>query len=586
MNNYDDLLREKENANTFNDSSLEKHWAALEKKIDTPVQQPKTQYRKLFRHAIAIAAVLLVIVFGYTFLKEKKKLPIQIAGITAIRSIILPPLKNTNVPYETFSLNATIGDTLFTPNGSIIIFPGHAVLNGKGETVNGIIEVRTREFNDPFDYSIAGIPMDYDSAGTNYKFISSGMIDISAFQNGELLQVNPGAKPQLNLVSTNKERKTNLYKLDTVNGKWVNKGKDEVNFVQPQNTNAYATQNIQPGDEEDSNVPPTDYFESEPPAAPQKASNVNPVINVIIDPASFKELLVYNGLKFEVIDAEADKVGEDSKTEWDNIELQRGQTTKDYKVVFSAKNRKAIYKVKPVLEGKDFEAAENLYHKKLKEFKRLQTERKKRDEKSELDKKNLEENNKRIDELNKLVILRNRFIEAENIKIDWLNNENQRRRDSAIQANQQKANRAQRSRTAALEQNLIRSFEIDGFGYWNCDQPSLPETQPYVSSFKNSNNEVVTYNTLCIAAERINRIQNYYDTKTIGLIPNSNYFGWAFNATQLYYFTREDFKNALITNNPNTISISMTLYKGDLENYNELKGYIFNVNNSFDISKK
>ena len=53
-----------------------------------------------------------------------------------------------------------------------------------------------------------------------------------------------------------------------------------------------------------------------------------------------------------------------------------------------------------------------------------------------------------------------------------------------------------------------------------------------------------------------------------------------------YYFTREDFKNALITNNPNTISIAMNLYEGDVKNYNELKGYIFNVNNSRDIPKK
>jgi hypothetical protein len=602
MSDYDDLLREKENDDLFNDSSMEKHWAALEKKIDTPAQQPQTKYRKLFRYATAVAAVLLVGFLGYTFLSEKKEQPGEIVKTTVTRSAIVPPLNGTNVPYETFSFNATTGDTLYTLNGSIIVFPGNAVLNGRGEIVNGNIEVRTREFNDPFDFSIAGIPMDYDSAGTKYNFISSGMIDISAYQNGELLQVNPAAKPQLNLVSTNKELETNLYKLDTINGNWVNKGKDEVNLVDLKNTAVYADINF--ADEDAGNESTrNDFVENEPPimpAPPQKASALNPAIDVIIDPASFKELMVYNGLKFEVIDANAEKVGEDSKTEWENIELKRGQTNGAYKVIFSAGNRKAIYNVKPVLEGKDFQAAEKLYKEKLNEYTRIQTERKNSDKKLERDNKRMqetntrmrennkrmEEDNKRIEELNKLVTLRNRFIEAENKKIDALNNENERRRDSAIKAkNEQRVKWEQSNRTAALEQNLIRSFQIDGFGYWNCDQPTFPQIPQYVGSFKTLKNDVASYKTLCIVASGINRIQSYYDSKTIGLIPGSSYFGWAYNADRFYYFTREDFKNALITNNPNTISISMTLYQGDLKNYNELKGNIFNVNNSIGNSK-
>ena len=583
MSNYDDLLREKENDDLFNDSSMEKHWAALERKIDNPAQQPQTNYIKLFRTVIAVAAVLLVVFFSYTFLKEKKQ--DKLAGTTDTRSAIIPPLNGTNVPYETFSFNATTGDTLFTLNGSIIIFPRNAVLNGKGEIVIGNIEVRTREFNDAFDYSIAGIPMDYDSAGTKYQFISSAMIDISAYQNGKPLQVNPDAKPQLNLVSTNKERKTNLYILDTVNGQWMNKGNDEVNLVYLEKTDAPVNGKSGPSDYDEGNGSLAEDFENEPPimpAPPQKASNLNPVINVIVDPASFKELLVYDGLKFEVIDAKADKVGEDSKMEWDIIELKRGEANGTYKVIFSARNKKAIYNVKPVLEGKDFVAAEKLYQEKLKEYSRIQTERKKSDKKLVKDNKRMKEENKRIEELNKLIALRNSFIETENIKIDALNRENQRRIDSVIKANDEFT---ERQRIAALEQNLIRSFQIDGFGYWNCDQPTLPQTQQYVSSFKTIKNEVVTYNTLCIATAGINRIQNYYSTRTIGLIANSSYFGWGFNANKFYYFTREDFKNALITNNPNTISISMTLYEGDVKNYKELKAYIYNVNNSMDISK-
>lgn len=584
MNNYDDLLRDKENTDSFDDSAMEQHWAALEHKIDSHTQRSQKKYRKLFRNILLITAVSLVAFLGYKFFIAHQQSPENSSAANHAKSAISPALPGTDVPYESFSYNAATGDTLFTQNGSIIIFPKHAVLNSQGETVTGSVEIRIREFNDAFDYSIAGIPMDYDSAGTQYKFISSAMIDISAYQNGMPLLVNPLAKPRLNLVSTNKERETNLYKLDTVNGKWINKGKDEVNLVGLNNTdtinNLISTENIY------NSVPDSISAPETLPAAPQKASDLNPVISVIIDPASFKELLVYNGLKFEVIDAKAGTVGEDSKIAWDNIELKRGESSGTYKVIFSAKNRKAIYNVKPVLEGKEFQAAEKLYQEKLKAYTRIQTERKNSDKKLENDNKRVQEDNKRMEELNKLVTLRNKFIEAENIKIDALNKAYKRRTDSLKKANsEQQAYWEQTNRMASLEENLIRSFEIDGFGYWNCDQPTLPQIQQYASSFKTLNNEVVNYNTLCIATAGINRIQNYYATKSIGLITNSSYFGWAFNATQIYYFTREDFNKALITKNPNTISISMTLYKGDVKNYNELKGYIFNVNNSANFSK-
>ncbi len=202
-----------------------------------------------------------------------------------------------------------------------------------------------------------------------------------------------------------------------------------------------------------------------------------------------------------------------------------------------------------------------------------------------------------------------KYIEVENIRIDSLNKENRKRRDSIRKANTELAEKQrkefesqmndvktlqenfekqraefekqriiweQNNRTAALQQNLIRSFQIDGFGYWNCDQPSLPVTQQYVVSFKTLESEVISYDNLCIATEGINRIQNY-STNRIGLAPNRIHIGWAYNANQFYYFTREDFKNAARTNNPNTISISMNLYEGDVKDYNELKAYIFNV---------
>jgi len=278
-------------------------------------------------------------------------------------------------------------------------------------------------------------------------------------------------------------------------------------------------------------------------------------------------------------------------------------------VVFTAGSKKVVYRVVPVLEGKDFEAAEKLYQQKLKEYEIAMAERTKNEqEATDLFKqqnpggkvfrltdsiaiKAFNEENKKVEELNRLMAIRNKFIEAENIKIEAINKENRRRRDSIVKAQndfaeaqrQQQAVWEQSNRTQALEQNLLRSFQIDGFGYWNCDQPTLPQVQQYVSSFRTTKNEIVYYNTLCIAAEGINRIQNFYNNQSIGIIPNRSYFGWAFNHHQFYYFTKADFNSATRTSNPNSITIFMNLYEGDLKNYQQLKGFLFSVNNSYAI---
>ena len=96
MSNYDDLLREKENDDVFNDSSMEKHWKALEKKIDSHTQQPQTKYR-LFRSVITVAAVSLVVFLCYILIKQNKQTASKIIA-TAARSDILPPLNGKNVP--------------------------------------------------------------------------------------------------------------------------------------------------------------------------------------------------------------------------------------------------------------------------------------------------------------------------------------------------------------------------------------------------------------------------------------------------------------------------------------------------------
>jgi hypothetical protein len=629
MNHYDDLLREQEKEELFDDNLMEKHWADLEKKLDIPVEQltvkPKSKIRKWLKHFVAAAAVSIVAFFGYKMIKSAKEQKQTLT--TATKTVLQPPQKSIDIPYENFTMDASIGDTLFTKNGSILIFPKNAVLDKSGVVVKGIIQVQTREFNDAFDYCIAGIPMNYDSAGIQYKFISSGMVDIKAYQNNELLYVNPKAKPQLHLVSTSTENNTNLYALDTISGNWINKGKDTITDVAK--LDFYKANNYGPEPILSINTPsnnpvinktvqkPITTTNAKPkqeettipkPVAPEKASGKNPVIEILIDPASFKELMVYNNLKFEVLSNNSEEVSKASKTEWEDIELKKGAVKGTYQAKFSTAKETVLYDVKPVFEDKDFDKALEQYKEKLEAYNRLLQEQniyyadtiKRRYDYSIPDSSTrntitievpTEVNNysvpqynqeiKRIEALNKLIAIRNATIaeqnsitEAENKKILALIKENTRRiaEQTRISDSIQKVWETQ-SRAAQLHTNLYRSFEIDGFGYWNCDQVSNPDVKEYVVNFTDEQNQKLSFTQISFAIIGINSLLTFYDTK-ININSNKKHIAWFFSNDTFYYLTTSDFTKIDWENNASATMI-MRKYTGNPNSYTDLKRKVF-----------
>jgi hypothetical protein len=590
MSNYDNLLREKENNLPLENSDMEKNWAAMETQLNSATQSTskdaKFNFKKIIKGLMATAVAFIIAFVIFTIAKNKKT-EIVNTNTSQLVSAIKPPMPAINVPYETFSYNAEIGDTLFTQNGSILIFPKNAVLNNKGEIVTGKIEIKTREFNDPLDYYMAGIPMAYDSAGVKYTFVSSGMIDIKAYQNNELLFVNPNAKPQLNLVSTNTERNTNLYILDTSTGQWINKGKDEVNDLDVNSKKSFAnsrTMDRAPKISEDNykNEQEKDVTTIVKPLPPQKASGKNPTIEIIIDPASFKELLAYNNLKFEVLDSETETVGEDSKTEWSNVELLHSAGSTKYIAKFSAGNKTVQYEVKPVLEGKDYDAAVTVYNEKIKAYydvqkNRIANEQMQRDTLALRD-KIIDDENKKTEANNEVVIAKNKIVEIENKRIGELNvliierNERikeRKKRNDSLRLIWEKDNRP-----LALKENLIRSFDIDGFGYWNCDQPTFPGGVPISATFTDDKNNILDLNYINATSFGINRLLAYYNGN-ITVLPNTNHTIWSAYQNQFYYLTFREYEKLNIKPETRTYTFKLTKYEGDANSLLVLKKILY-----------
>lgn len=658
MSNYDKILRDKENNLPPKKSDLENNWALLETQLNstsqTSTNEAKFNLNKIIKTLLVTAVVAIIIFIGF-FVSKNKNTPAINTDFTLSKSAIKPPMPAVNVLYETFMYDADKGDTLFTKNGSILVFPKNAVLNNKGEIVSGKIELRTREFNDPLDYYMAGIPMTYDSAGVKYTFVSSGMIDIKAYKNNELLYVNPKAKPQLNLVSTNSEKNTNLYILDTTKGQWINKGKDEVNHVaikenKSQATSATKTDFIKNTESEgnvisekakdevndvviekgkintttvqedritlkakprpkEANVKNTKNGAYEmdvkvKPIMPQKASGKNPTIEIIIDPASFKELLTYNNLKFEVLNSSVEALGEDSKTEWENVELVRNEEKNGYSARFTLGKKVVQYKVKPVLEGKNYDVAIKVYNEKVNEYYDLQKKRIAKEQMQNdtiaLQDKLIDEENKKTVAKNEVVIAKNKIVEIENKRIEELNIliiarnkrvaeakkeyllmlKKQERSSDSLNKLLEERNRILRlvwekeNRALALKENLLRSFTIDGFGYWNCDMPTYPNGVPISATFIDDKNNILNLNYINAASFGINRVLAYYNNN-ITVLPNTKHIIWSVYQNEFYYLSFKEYEKLNIKPDRRAFTFKLNKYEGKSNTVSDLRKILY-----------
>jgi hypothetical protein len=635
MSNYDKILKEKEDNDPLLETDAPENWNSLERKLSDEISVVKkpNKYVKMIAYfaAASIAAILL-----FLFLGKNGKRNTQIASISNEPSAIKPPFKNINIAYESFSFDANLGDTLITKNGSILVFPKNALLNAKGDIVEGSVTVKAREFNDAIDFYFSGIPMTYDSAGVQYNFASSGMIDIKAYKEDELLFVNPNSKPTINLVSTSNDLESNLYQLDTTTGIWKNKGdetvvkinneknvensikKDALNSITKQGTrkrgneiapvknedevvkneedvkqDVVMSQNTHPVVKEPSNLQRLNDKNQKPekvpienkqtpikntnlvkeaPLLPQKASANKLTIEILIDPESYKELLAYNNLKFEVLDATAETLGNDSKTEWENVELLR-DANGGYRAKFSLGPRSVSYRVKPVFEGKDYDKAMEVYKQKLEAYNAIKSNRLQQEaaekNKAIAENEKIEKENAAIIAQNKITEAKNKLVEIEDEKIKQINAlvEARNRRLQEQYARDVINNRSllvtdsmrkvieKQNAGLVKNANLIRSFEIDGFGLWNCDRPIFPNGIPIAASFYDEKRNALPLLNINIVRLGINAI---ITTGTnIKVEENQPHAIWGADSKKIYYITANEYKKLGINKNTKEFSFSL-----------------------------
>jgi|GEM_PF-1081387 len=275
------------------------------------------------------------------------------------KSFVEKPFANQDIPYETYVVSSNCTHQLTTNSGTNLRIPQDAFTDSLGNPVSFPIELKYREFRNPVDFFVAGIPMKYDSAGTDYIFESAGMLELRAFKDGQELLLAKDKAIGVDMKSPSSDKDFNIYYLDTNKRNWVYKGKDEIADVGENETRT--TERISQNNKTDL---------ASKPALPVKADKSKFVFKLAVDLKEFPELSLYNKVLFQVKESDQKFDPALYSVKWSNAKLEESNKAQNLYTLLLSKNDTTIkVPVTPVFDDKGYSSAINVYNDKLAKIK-------------------------------------------------------------------------------------------------------------------------------------------------------------------------------------------------------------------------
>ncbi len=290
-------------------------------------------------------AVLVVAGISYWLYRSGQK------DIPAEQAFINPPLPQLYLHPDKMILDADGDTTIIYKTGTSIHIPSNVFKTKDGKDVKGKIEIRYREFHDQVDLILSGIPMDYDSAGTQYQFESAGMFEILAFQDNEPLLLKPGKELEVNMPSTTYRNDFNVYYLDTIQKKWLYRDNNTKNCKE----NIYAA--VMKNEE----FAHWEELETRAMVAPKKANSGTYSFYIDYDKDEFPELAVFDSVKFEVDEKEKNYYPELSVVTWEEVSIRKSSDNEHYKLTFNKGKRSVSFMASPVFDEQNYDKAMKEY---------------------------------------------------------------------------------------------------------------------------------------------------------------------------------------------------------------------------------
>ena len=421
--------------------------------------------------SVAVLATVTAMLFSNSNTKEvivSASPPVKTESIityTEDTPCINPPIKKLDIQSDSYYCENEVGIEFTHSSGSLIKVPKNTFVDKNGNSLNGEIELRYREFHDPIDFILSGIPMTYDSAGTEYTFESAGMIEIYGYKNGKPIEIAAGKSIRIEMNPKDGSSRFNLYELDSKSGDWAYSGKPELIFQDvDESTGKIASKTSK--DDVKSNIIKTKKaievtktelaiakkkvleHKKTQPSKPKASVNKDRQFDLDVDPKEFPELKNYSSLTFEVDKNDRNFSADVYEIEWEDISLSEKEKGISYYLTLFKGSAKKTFSVFPIFEGTDYKRAMKEFNQNFSTYE------------IELDKRITKEE-KINEKLKKQMLLYETALSLE------------KKKQLEFEANQAayyaKAKDAHKNSIAI---NVVaRAFNVTRFGTWNCDSP-------------------------------------------------------------------------------------------------------------------
>ena len=297
--------------------------------------------------------------------EEKQTEPQKTTSNTANVSRVLPPFEDVDVPFKTFTIDASKEQSIRTETGTVINIPEGAFQDADGNKIEGEVDIQYREFHNAAGIITSGIPMT-NTEGDEYME-TAGMFEIRGSQNGQDIQIEDGKALEVKMASFVAGDDYDYFYFDENSNNWetIESGTIEKNTAKSEMT-AQAPK-----------LP-------EAPVVPKKYDDDVFTFKIKINYDSYPELAVYKGIRWQYYEQ-----GEGADPEM-NPEKNKWTFEEDWKEVKLEPSKKEIGKyylhlksyskdfktvITPTLEGENYEEAMAAFEKKNKEYQKLKRER-------------------------------------------------------------------------------------------------------------------------------------------------------------------------------------------------------------------
>ncbi|MFM9952311.1 MAG: hypothetical protein ACKV1O_30555 [Saprospiraceae bacterium] len=467
------------------------------------------RFSLLMRYAAAVA-VLVIAVYGAFVLMQPAATDVQAAYFDKQPHVIVPfEQPELTKPAVALKVNASKGGVLEYPSGSRLVIPSEAFMTDRGKLIEGEVDIHYREMLDYVDFFLAGVPMNYDSAGKSYDLESAGMVEIYAEQNGKRVNMAPGKTIAVELVSfilrtpNSQIPRFNVYKLDTEARQWVYQDVNHLQLVED-----YLDPKDPDYDVKKAHLDALKAIESkgilemqafqtmtpapEAPSSPQKHQGKHPTIelqftddNVIFEDQNGLENgeatrleKLYKGTIWQISPRNGALDERAFRVEWETTRLKR-LNNQEYELTFISGVKELKLIVSPVLMGNDYEQALRSYDAAVKEYEH---------------------------KMAKWVQL----LQEKRVTIQQKIDDEKAAAQKAFEA--QHADIFTSTGEGMIRSKVINRFQVASLGIWSCDRPVPPAPKAVSAQFTDQQGQAVEGMVAYVADKNRNTLRRFLVT--------------------------------------------------------------------------